>query len=119
MAWSYKKLADLSDLQYQQWLALLEQRTGISFERHRLILQTGLSQRMREVECDDYDDYYQQVFNDKSAAVEWSALLKTLTVKETRFFRDEDAISFVKSYMLEKLQTDQNLGSLEIWSVAS
>ena len=118
MAWAYQTLPELSDAEFQTWQTLLEERTGISFERHKLILQTGLNQRMREIGCCDYDQYFRQICYSKGGALEWEALLKTLTVKETRFYRDEDAFECVRKYLFNHLLIDNDATSIEIWSVA-
>ena len=118
MGWPYNALPPLTDEEFKQWLTLLENRTGISFERHKVILQTGLGQRMREVGCDNYDDYYRQICREKGGALEWEALLRTLTVKETRFFRDEDAIEYVRKYLFKRMLSKDSGRSLELWSVA-
>lgn len=107
----------LSDQEFGRWQQLLEQRTGISFESHRRILQTGLVQRMREIGCTDYAEYYQSIF-EAGGASEWAALLKTLTVKETRFWRDEDALAFLQQQLRQRfIQLNKNQ-SLNIWSAA-
>lgn len=117
--WTLRTLPDLTDAEYEKWQVLLEERTGISFERHRRILQSGLAQRLREIDCPDYEEYYRRVSNGRGAAVEWSALLRTLTVKETRFQRDPDALDFVRRYLYNQLVKQHHRGSaLELWSVA-
>ncbi len=118
MTWALQSIPDLTDAEFSTWQNLLEERTGISFERHKQILQTGLGQRMREVGCLDYGQYFRQVCYGKGGALEWEALLKTLTVKETRFFRDPDAFEFVRKYLFNRLLNPQADKTLEIWSVA-
>ncbi|NRB37786.1 MAG: protein-glutamate O-methyltransferase CheR [Pseudomonadales bacterium] len=118
MVWPFNVLPPLTDEEFKQWQTLLEDRTGISFERHKIILQTGLGQRMREIDCANYDDYYRIVCLNKGGALEWEALLRTLTVKETRFFRDEDAIEFVRKYLFKRMLSKDSGRSLELWSVA-
>lgn len=118
MSWTFT-LPDLTDQEFEEWQLLLEERTGISFEKHRKILQTGLVQRMREVNCQDYREYYGLVRFAKGGASEWAALLRTLTVKETRFCRDPDAIEFVRKYLFKLLTSGNFKGPLEVWSVAS
>ncbi|CAA0115728.1 Chemotaxis protein methyltransferase 1 [BD1-7 clade bacterium] len=118
MNWAYQSIPELSDSEFDTWQNLLEQRTGISFERHKQILQTGLGQRMREVGCLDYGQYFRQICYGKGGALEWEALLKTLTVKETRFFRDEDAFEYVRKYLFNRLVRPDADKTLEIWSVA-
>lgn len=118
--WQPLLLPDLDQEQIGQWLSLLEKRTGISFEKHQRILQAGLKQRMQEVGVDSYADYYAMVTEHKQAAVEWTALLRTLTVKETRFWRDPDALEFLRKYLHQRLPAStDDPSALEIWSVAS
>jgi len=115
--WTLNALPDLSDEEFEEWQALLESRTGINFNRHRRILQNGLTQRIREVNCPTYRDYYRQVRAGVQGAAEWEALLKTLTVKETRFFRDPDALRFLKKFLIDYIPKHKG-SSLEIWSAA-
>lgn len=107
-----------SDQEFARWQLLLENRTGISFENHRKILQTGLIQRMREVACVDFDEYYNAICYAKGGASEWAALLKTLTVKETRFWRDEDALRFLQLQLKQRFTELDKNASLAIWSTA-
>ena len=62
MVWAFNALPALTEQEFLFWQNILEERTGISFERHKVILQTGLGQRMREINCASYDEYYQKVF---------------------------------------------------------
>jgi chemotaxis protein methyltransferase CheR/type IV pilus assembly protein PilK len=117
-AWSPKALPDIDDDEFALWVELLELRTGISFEKYRPILQAGLKQRMQEISCDSFSEYFQWVTEGKQAAAEWTALLRTLTVKETRFFRDPDALDFVRKYLHKLLSEKKHQSSVELWSVA-
>ena len=119
MAWTYNALPELSDEEFRDWQLLLEERTGISFERYKMILQTGLGQRMREVGCSDYSEYYRRVRFGKGGALEWAALLRTLTVKETRFIRDPCALEYVRKYLMSILSDVERQAPIEVWSVAS
>lgn len=117
-AWKLNVLPDLSAAETSIWLELLELRTGISFEKYQRILQAGLRQRMREIDCEDFAEYYRLVTEGKQAAAEWSALLRTLTVKETRFYRDETALAFLQDYLYQCLPRQDKNQPLEVWSVA-
>ena len=119
MVWTYQIIPDLSDEQYLRWQGILEERTGIFFSHHKSILQAGLTKRMREIDCLDYEEYYQQVQSGSGAAIEWAALLNTLTVRETSFFRHADAFDYVYKHLLNRLLSGE-LGrdkSVELWSV--
>ena len=59
MSWEQVPFPVLNDAQFVQWQSLLEDRTGmyVSFY-HRSLLQSNLIIRMREIECEDFDQYY-------------------------------------------------------------
>ena len=86
--------------------------------QRRSFLQTSLGLRMLELGLRDYSEYFQQVTQGPSGAIEWSTLVDRLTVQETRFFRDPDALSFVEEFIRgitsSLIEHDE---SLEIWSV--
>lgn len=117
--WSYQAPPELTDEQYARWQALLEQRTGICFLQHKSILQKGLSQRMREVGAENYEQYFDQVSAVPDGAVEWAQLVDRISVKETSFFREPLSYELLKNYLLQRL--DRQGGStgytLDIWSV--
>lgn len=118
MSWSYQKTPDLTQDQFLCWQSLLEQKTGINFSLHKSILQTGLNQRMRQVECDDYQQYYSLVLDEKSGSIEWIALLNSLTVGETRFFRHPEAFDYLEHYLIDRFRLcSWQKRPLEIWSV--
>ena len=85
--WQINQLPKLSEQEFSDWQLLLERRTGINFDKHKHMLNTGLSQRLIELGIKSYREYYLQVSSGARGAAEWQALLKNLTIKETRFFR--------------------------------
>ncbi len=119
MAWTYRTLPDLSEEQFARWQYVLEERTGIFFSHHKSILQAGLIKRMREIECLDYEQYYRQLTVGTGNAIEWTALLNTLTVKETSFFRHEESFDYVRKHLFNRLLSGEMGGesSVELWSV--
>ena len=118
--WAYQTPPKLSDQQYLQWQSLLEKRTGIYFSKHRSIIQTGLAQRMRELGIQDYEYYFQQVSTGPDGMVEWARFVDKISVKETRFFREPNAISAVRNYLIDLLDKNNNPEKafpLDLWSV--
>ena len=116
--WSLKSLPDMDGQQFQQWQALLEQRTGMHLAPERkTFLQTSIGIRMREIACDSYQNYYEFVTTSPNRVVEWATLVDRLTVQETRFFRDPDAMSFVRNHLLEMAKTAPLDRSFDIWSM--
>lgn len=113
--WSYQSIPDLTEEQFARWQSVVEQRTGIYLARHKSILQAGLTRRMREIECLDYEAYYRKITAVNDPA-EWAALLNSMTVKETSFFRQQEAYEFVRKQLAKKL-AEQQQNDIQLWSV--
>lgn len=119
MVWSFKKTDSLPQQQLILWESLLEKRTGLQLtEAQHILLQTQISIRMRELDLDDYQQYYDIVKDERSGVAEWQVLVDRLVVKETSFFRHRPSLDLVKkcleSHLVDSLQAKD---SFEIWSV--
>lgn len=113
---SLQVLPELRDEEFILWQKLLETRTGICVAEHRRqYIKTCLGIRMRELGINNYTDYYHQVVNGAAGAVEWNLLLDRVTVKETRFFRDSDALNLVSDYLSSLV--NRNNKAIDMWSV--
>jgi type IV pilus assembly protein PilK len=111
-------MPDMEEEQFLLWQNLLEERTGMCLAPHRKsFLQTSLGIRMRELGCSDYEDYFKKVTTGSGGAIEWTILSDRLTVQETRFFRDPDAMMFVKNHLLKMIKTSPLDRSFDIWSM--
>lgn len=109
---------DMDEGQFLRWQTLLEERTGMCLApQRRSFLQTSLGIRMRELECDDYEEYYDRVVSGPGGAIEWATLVDRLTVQETRFFRDPYAMEFVRNHLLTLGKENSANVSIDIWSM--
>ncbi len=116
--WSLKALPEMSEQQFSLWRELLETRTGIFVAEHRKsFLQSSLMQRMREVDMNDYQKYYDQIVHEPMGRIEWAKLIDSLTVQETRFFRDPEAFDYVAKYIATHQSNYTKKTPLDIWSV--
>lgn len=116
--WQLNELMPMSDDEHALWLSLLEKRTGITLpELRKSFLLSKLSIRMRELGISEYKSYFAYVNHGKAGRVEWENLVDRLTVHETRFFRDTQALAFIKHAFLEKMNFVNNTPSIHIWSV--
>ena len=87
-------------------------------QQRRSFLQTSLGLRMLELGIRDYGEYYDKIQDGPSGVMEWSTLVDRLTVQETRFFRDPDALQLVVEHMRRqrpRLQAREE--TMEFWSV--
>jgi chemotaxis protein methyltransferase CheR/type IV pilus assembly protein PilK len=112
-----RALPEMDDEQYARWKQLLERRTGmILSDERRTFLLTNVSIRMRELGYRNFQDYYDHVLNGAAGAIEWTTLVDRLTVHETRFFRHQKSIKFLREVMLPEW-IDQGDKKLNVWSV--
>lgn len=118
MSWSLQKLKVLSGQEFSLWEGLLEKRTGIQLTHlQRVLLQTQVAIRMRELEISDPTLYFYQVKDDKAGSAEWEILVDRLVIKETSFFRHRPSLNLVKQSIENKLNNGLMTESFEMWSV--
>ena len=110
----------MDDAQFQQWSALLEERTGMRLPDNRVsFLVSNLNRRMRELGIRHFQDYYDQLQSGRNAKVEWDQLVDRLTVHETRFLRHPSSLDLVRRECLPKTPRQGHIKPLtyNIWSV--
>ena len=118
MSWSLQKLKVLSGQEFSLWESLLEKRTGIQLTHlQRVLLQTQVTIRMRELGISDPALYFYQVKDDQAGAAEWEILVDRLVIKETSFFRHRPSLNLVKQSIENKLNNGLLNESFEMWSV--
>ncbi|MBI1423528.1 MAG: protein-glutamate O-methyltransferase CheR [Gammaproteobacteria bacterium] len=118
--WQYTASPAMDDAQFQQWVALLESRTGITLPATRkTFLVTNLHTRMRELGMTDYQRYYEMVTAGARGQIEWEILVDRLTVHETRFYRDMHALDLIRENYLTPLleQSADKTYTVNAWSV--
>ena len=115
---AFGMMPDMEEEQFIRWQTFLEERTGMCLASQRKsFLQTSLGIRMRELGYDDYEDYYKRVTTGAEGAIEWTTLSDRLTVQETRFFRDADAMAYVKEHLQDIAKSKASDKPVEIWSM--
>jgi type IV pilus assembly protein PilK len=111
-------MQEMEEEQFLLWQSLLEKLTGMCLSPQRKsFLKTSLGIRMRELGCYDYEEYFKKVTKRSGGIIEWSILADRLTVHETRFFHDPDAMTFVKTDLLDVAKTAPFSRSFDIWSM--
>jgi type IV pilus assembly protein PilK len=107
-------MPDMEAEEFQRWADLLKERAGLNLpvERKSFLL-TNLLARMREVGCSTYREYDDYLRKGRRSIAEWAALIDRLTVHETRFFRDQEAMDLVADYC-GRLVSQQE--SMHLWS---
>jgi chemotaxis protein methyltransferase CheR len=110
---------------------LIHERTGLYYEQDkRDILADKLTPRVIERGLDSFLDYYYLLKYDAIALDEWKALMDALSVQETFFWRESDALTALVTVLLPQylakrresisLESCRTLSSrpLRIWSAA-
>lgn len=113
-------LANMDNHQFEQWVNLLETRTGMFLAPERKsFLETSLRLRMQEIGYQDYQKYYEHVLDGRNGAIEWERLVDRLTVHETRFFRHENSINFLRKHCLpQRASNNDEPIRFQVWSAA-
>ena len=111
-------LPEMDELQFQQWLTLLEKRTGTVLPPERKsFLVTNLGLRMREIGCRSYQEYF-ELLSGVQGVKEWNTLVDRITVHETRFFRHPLSLEVIQDYVAEKAVNANGHLTVQAWSVA-
>lgn len=116
--WSLQQLPEMDAEQFHQWQVLLESRTGVCVnDQRKVFLQTSLCARMRELNMSGYQAYYEHVTQGPAGAIEWSALIDRLTVRETSFMRHRPSFDAVDQHLQALLAGRGADQPLQLWSV--
>lgn len=98
---------------------LIQERTGLFYEdgKHDLLAQK-LAARVIECGFDSFLDYYYLLKYDPAAADEWGHVIDALTVQETFFWREMDAVRALVEILAPQWHASQRGAPLRIWSAA-
>lgn len=99
---------------FQAILALLRERTGTDFARYRLPTVTRrVLNRMISVGARTYDEYLAMLRVDER---EPQRLLQRITIKVSRFYRNQSTFDTLRSTVLPELAARRTGALLQIWS---
>ena len=71
--------------------------------QHKALLESQISSRMRELDYEDYDRYFQVVTDGATGMLEWTVIVDRIAIKETSFFRHRTSLEFVRNYLQKKI----------------
>jgi len=93
----------MPESEFVLWQRLIEDRTGLWLPPNRkTFLLSKLVNRIRAKGMQSYGEYFACLIKGSEEA-EWPTLVDLLTVHETRFFRDADAMKLVQNFVSELL----------------
>ena len=101
--------------EYDHIRTLLYDESGISLgENKQSLVVSRLSKRLRDLQLDNFDAYYEFVTGDDSGA-EFTRMLDLLSTNKTDFFREPKHFEFLRDKILPGLAKDKRI---RIWSSA-
>ena len=116
-------LPEMNSEEFVLWQALLEKRTGLWLpESRKAFLIAALARHLRKKEISNYNELYCKLDAGAVSLLDWAALVDSLTVHETCFYREASSLNVVISYCRnraqEKFQSDlEKPQHFQIWSV--
>jgi two-component system CheB/CheR fusion protein len=106
---------ELDDVSFDELIRYIQESRGIDFRGYkRSSLRRRITLRREQVGADSFAAYHELLEADPQ---EFGALLNTILINVTSFFRDPDAWEAVSQEVLPKLQTPEQQGQIRIWSV--
>ena len=110
----------MSDLEYQIWRDLIQQRCGLYFTENRAsFMRRRLQERMRLLGVHSYSEYFHYVIHSPTGEGEWKELLESLLNLETGFFRHMPSFDALMGHMLPSLmrhKQDCGENRIAMWS---
>lgn len=105
----------ITDREFERFRSLIYQESGINLsESKRTLLVTRLSKRLRELEMDCFQAYYDRV-TEEADGEEFTRMLDLVSTNKTDFFREPRHFEFLRDRVLPELQA---VKQVRIWSSA-
>lgn len=109
----------LNQTDYDRFREFIRDKTGLDFaEDKRRMLGRGLHEVMQTASCTNLDELYTLLRRSSATSHTWDALVSTLTVGETYFFRNASHFEALARHILSELITQRAHSSrrIRIWS---
>ena len=108
---------EISNEQLGELIRQLRKHAGIKLDSTQAVISRKVGERMAVLGLEQASEYL-TIFDDSiSARAEWLALTDLLTIKETRFFRQPEAMTCVRQYLTELFEAkDEATSVIAFWS---
>jgi chemotaxis protein methyltransferase CheR len=114
-------IANLKDDEFKVLCKLASEKAGIILqgERHRTMIQSRLSRRLREMGLNKFSDYIKLLIENKDEEEE--KFINAICTNTTSFFREEHHFDYLKEFLNEYIRKPevQRDRQLRIWSAAA
>jgi chemotaxis methyl-accepting protein methylase len=113
-----EEFPSISEEELPRWESWIEQTTGIVLRGRKHLLEQGIYPRLLACGMSSVEEYRRLIDVDERGGLEKAALIDQLTIKDSSFFRSEQAMNGVGEY-LQRLVRDVEKEDYElrIWSV--
>ncbi len=110
----------MSSEQFDRLADIIYKRSGIHFpEPKKYILESRLSNRLHELEIEDFDQYIVYLTMGPYQMDEFQEMFNRITINETSFFRNDAQLDvFERQILPELLEARASTKRLRIWSAA-
>lgn len=110
----------MTDKQFADLRKVIYARSGIHFpDTKKYVLESRLTQRLVELELDDFDQYHAFLTTGPYQSDEFQEMFNRITINETSFFRNEPQLDIFEKHVLpELLEARKMTKRLRIWSAA-
>jgi chemotaxis protein methyltransferase CheR len=106
----------ITSKEYEQFRALIYQECGINLnDSKQTMLVSRLSKRLRTLELDSFQDYY-DLIKGQTDGDEFTLLLDLVSTNKTDFFREPKHFDYLREQIIPILQSTRRI---RIWSSAS
>lgn len=110
-------MVTFSQSQFDRFRKLVHALTGVTIaESRRTMLASRLRKRLRALEIDDLDTYYQRVVEDTT---ERKHFIDRVTTHETRFFRTARVWDYLQQHFLPEWSDEHPGRECRVWSAAA
>jgi chemotaxis methyl-accepting protein methylase len=108
----------ISDEELPRWESWIETTTGIVLRGRKHVLEQGIYPRLLACGISSLEEYRRLIDLGQGGGLEKAALIDQLTVKDSSFFRNEQAMSAVGEYLLRlSREVEKEDYELRVWSV--
>ncbi|MEJ2368486.1 MAG: protein-glutamate O-methyltransferase CheR [Acidobacteriota bacterium] len=107
----------VNDELYRRYCVLIREKTGLHFnDTSRFYLEKRLENRMRDLQVESFEDYFNLIQYDPEREQEWARLIATITTNETYFMREERQLRCFQREILPALWRLNPGQTIRIWS---
>lgn len=107
----------ISDIEFKRLVSFVQSNYGINLTQKRTLIEGRLNNVIQERGFNDYSNYLDMIFADKSGH-EMDQLLNKLTTNHTFFMREPKHFEYLREIILPDCEKNNRDNDIRIWSAA-